>query len=427
VERRLLREITYAEAEVAEKLAHKTYMMFKQSHSRAARDTFLDELADAIAKDSTIRHASVLKTLKMREFTRRMHRRITWTFDDQRKGAIMIVEAPDEHGNMVEYSAREDIERACLQENEQRFRQANDTPFMRSPLVDEFGYLGIGENSRAVLTGEYIPPPNIDKYAAMLLQHLKQSTASKQPPRFLSMISTEQYIQGWKHAKERTTTGSAILHFGHFKAGARDSLIADFEATMAHIPYATGYSPKRWCHVIDYELLKKEGVFRPETFRTIQLLEPDFNQNNKLLGKETMVRAERNQTMAPEQYGSRKNLSAILHAVNKVLSFDLIRQYKVPAAMCSNDAKSCYDRIVHNVASLCFQYQGVSEPPLMCMFTTLQNLEHKVRTAYGDSTQTYGGPNWIIPPPGRSMGNKDDGPPPRAWDKEMELLQQDGQ
>jgi hypothetical protein len=261
VERRLLREITDVEAEAAEQLAYKAYMMFKRSHSREARDTFLDELADAIAKDSNIRHESVLKTLKMREFTRRMHCRITWTFDDQRKGAIMVVEAPDEYGNMVEYSGREDIERACLHENERRFRQANDTPFMRSPLVDEFGYLGIGENSRAVLAGEYVPPPNIDKYAAMLLQHLKQLTASKQPPRFSAMISTEQYIQGWKHAKEQTTTGSAILHFGHFKAGARDPLIADFEATMAHIPYATGYSPKRWCHVMDYELLKKEGVF----------------------------------------------------------------------------------------------------------------------------------------------------------------------
>jgi hypothetical protein len=199
------------------------------------------------------------------------------------------VEVPDEHGNMVEYSSKEDIERACLHENEGRLRQANDTPFMRSPLVDEFGYLGIGENARAVLAGEYTPPPNVDKYAAMLLHHLKQLNSSKQPPRFSAMITTEQYIQGWKQAKERTTTGSAILHLGHFKAGARDSLIADFEATMSHIPYATGYSPKRWRHVIDYELLKKEGMFRPETFRMIQLFEPDFNQNNKLLGKETMA------------------------------------------------------------------------------------------------------------------------------------------
>ena len=210
--------------------------------------------------------------------------------------------------------------------------------------------------------------------------------------------------------KERTTTGSAFLHFGHFKAGVRDPVIADFEATMAHIPYATGYSPQRWQHVVDFELLKREGVYRPETFRTIQLYEPDFNQNNRLLGRETMAHAERYGTLAVEQYGSRKNLSAILHAVNKVLSFDLIRQYKTPAALCSNDAKSCYDRIIHSVASLCFQHQGVPEPPLVCMLSTLQNMEHTIRTAYGDSTQSYGGSTWATPLAGLAWGNKEEGP-----------------
>ena len=87
----------------------------------------------------------------------------------------------------------------------------------------------------------------------------------------------------------------------------------------------------------------------------IQLFEPDFNQNNKLLGKVTMDQAEKNKTIAPEQYGSRKNFVAIMHAVNKLLSMDLVRQYKIPAALCCNDAKSCYDRVVHSVGSLCFQ------------------------------------------------------------------------
>jgi hypothetical protein len=243
----------------------------------------------------------------------------------------------------------------------------------------------------------------------MLLEQLKIPECIKKDP-LPAFIETEQFIQGWKHAKERTTTGSPFLHFGHFKASARDPDIAEFEATMSHIPYATGYSPKRWQHVIDFELLKKEGVYRPETFRTIQLYEPDFNQNNRLLGREVMAHAEKHGNLAVEQYGSRKNLSAILHAVNKVLSFDLIRQYKAPAALCSNDAKSCYDRIIHSVASLCFQHQGVPEPPLVCMLTTLQNMEHTVRMAYGDSTRTYGGQQWTIPMEGLAWGDKEEGP-----------------
>jgi hypothetical protein len=59
--------------------------------------------------------------------------------------------------------------------------------------------------------------------------------------------------------------------------------------------------------------------------------------------------------------------------------------------MCSNDAKSCYDRITHSVTSLCMRRMGVEEPPIVCMFTTIQNLEHYNRTAYGVSELSFTG------------------------------------
>jgi hypothetical protein len=90
----------------------------------------------------------------------------------------------------------------------------------------------------------------------MLLEQLKIPESIKEDP-MSAYIETDKFIQGWQHTKERTTTGSAFLHFSHFKAGTRDPLIADFEATMSHVPHATGYSPKCWQHVVDFELLKK--------------------------------------------------------------------------------------------------------------------------------------------------------------------------
>ena len=123
-----------------------------------------------------------------------------------------------------------------------------------------------------------------------------------------------------------------------------------------------------------------------------------------------MAHAECHSTMAPEQYGSCKNISAIMHAVNKVLSFDIIWQYKIPAMMCSNNAKSCYDHVVHSVASLCFQHQGIQEPPLVCLFSTLQKIEHTIHTAYGDSECSYSRDLWVVPLPGMAMGDKDQGP-----------------
>ena len=70
MDRVLLREITYTEAWEAERLAYKTYMAFKQVNSREARDTFLEELAHAIAIEGKMKHASVVKSLKTREYIR---------------------------------------------------------------------------------------------------------------------------------------------------------------------------------------------------------------------------------------------------------------------------------------------------------------------------------------------------------------------
>jgi hypothetical protein len=102
-----------------------------------------------------------------------------------------------------------------------------------------------------------------------------------------------------------------------------------------------------------------------------------------------MQRAEAYQWMAPKQYGSWKQLSAIDHCLNNRLSFDIVRQYKKPAAVCVNDMKGCYDRIVHSVASICMQRLGVNIRTLQSMFFTLQNLEHYIRTAFGVSEKSF--------------------------------------
>ena len=71
---------------------------------------------------------------------------------------------------------------------------------------------------------------------------------------------------------------------------------------------------------------KKPGVFRVDRLRTILLYEADFNQNNKLVGRDMMRNAELCHVLADENYGSRKFLMAIDHAANKRLTFDAIRR-----------------------------------------------------------------------------------------------------
>jgi hypothetical protein len=78
----------------------------------------------------------------------------------------------------------------------------------------------------------------------------------------------------------------------------------------------------------------------------------------------------------------------------------------------STDLKSFYDRIVHTAASLSLQRQGIQESEVICMFSTLQDLEHHIRTAFRDSKDTYGGDIWVIPMQGIYQGN---GAGPIIW------------
>ena len=62
--------------------------------------------------------------------------------------------------------------------------------------------------------------------------------------------------------------------------------------------------------------------------------------------------------------------------------------------MCSCDLKSCYDRIVHDFASLATRKAGAAESSTTSMFSTIQQLKHRVRTAFGDSKESFGGEEW---------------------------------
>ena len=85
---------------------------------------------------------------------------------------------------------------------------------------------------------------------------------------------------------------------------------------------------------------------------------------------------------------------------------------KHPIAVCSDDARSCYDRIVHLAGCTALQQLGAPKAALVSMFISIQKMKHKVRTSYGDSSGYYGDKRWDIPPHGTIQGN---GASPLIW------------
>jgi len=198
-------------------------------------------------------------------------------------------------------------------------------------------------------------------------------------------------------------------------------------ATMADIPMSTGYSPEQWQKGLNIMLEKSPGNFNVEKLRIILLFEADFNANNKWLGRAMMLNTKQYNLLAPEQYGSRKQKSAVAQCLNKLLFYDYIHFRKQPAALCSNDAKSCYDRIVLLIAALCLCRLGASTTSVTSMISTLYQMEHHIRTSFGDSTKAGNRKKWGQPIAGIGQGN---GAGPQIWaavsSPLFELLQQQG-
>jgi hypothetical protein len=373
------------------------------------RHEYLSELARQVAHKNNTSHEAELKKLLHIKKQRQMAtsvKRMRGKLGKNVTNKLYMTR----NGQRELVKGKINMEKCAMQENIQRFSQSEDTPAMMHPLITELGYLGEGQQFDHVLAGTYSPSPNTNWYAQLLLQQLAIPSPTLEGEKAKTSISTEDHVHGWRHQSENVQSDPDGLHFGHYKSACNQPELAKFDATLRSLPYQYGFSPTNWHSVTDVEILKKAGVYDIELMRTIQLFNAEFNMNNKFLGRDMMKIAEANAVLPPEQYGSRKAHRAVLAALNKRLTCDVMRQARRSGSLCANDAKSCYDRVVHNIAMLAMLCMGAPLSAIKCMFLTLQSAKHYISTAFGRSLQNYG--NFPVPLQGLGQGN---GSAPAAW------------
>jgi len=93
----------------------------------------------------------------------------------------------------------------------------------------------------------------------------------------------------------------------------------------------------------------------------------------------------------------------------------------IPAALCSNGTKSCYNRIILLIAALCLCHLGAPVNAVASMTSTLAQLRYHVRSAFGNLEQGQGQAEWTDPVAGIGQGNR---APPQIW--VFEILRQEG-
>jgi hypothetical protein len=283
------------------------------------------------------------------------------------------------------------------------------TPMMQSPLLEDFGYLGLTPSTNEVLNGTYIPDLSVDALTKKFLVQLQRPPGDT--PELKHLFTTDEFVRSWQKMRSTTSSSPFSPLFTDFIAGCSDRETAALDVTMANIPLLTGYCPKSWHQAIDVMIPKKTASASVSKLRIIVLFNALFNLLNKRVGRDMFSQTELFRLIPKEAYGSRKNRRAVECALNKVLSMEIIRQYRRTAALCSTDAKFCYDRILHSIASMAMRRMGVSPSTCHMMQGTLQDVRHYIRQSYGKSVSSYGSIH-IPPLQGVLQGN---GAGPAIW------------
>ena len=388
--------------------ARKQYLGLKKK-ALTYRKSFLEERAAELAVVGKTSVEKAIRDIKKREEQKEVFAKIKYALGKVTgsKGIALVI------GNNVNneretFTTELKIAKCCMDMNKDKYSQAHNSRLCNSRSIHTFGKYGTKKtmkdikerliNRQDVITRDFLQ--------AVIPSEHHQWYPDK------TRITLESHIEGWKKANEKTSSSPSGLHFGLWKANCRDKDLATADATLREIPLRTGYVLERWKHGVDVELPKIEGNFNVEKLRTICLFEADHNMNNKYIGKTAIAHAELLKRIPHEQYGSRKGRRATEVSLNNRLTDDLMRLNGQRGAICSNDAKSCYDRISHIALSLALQSQGVPAKVVEGMLKTIQQMNHSIKTAFGISKISYCSDRRGLPLQGMPQGH---GAAPTGW------------
>ena len=150
-------DLSLSGAILAQKTNFKEYQAAKKLHI-SSRVSWLRSLARACSQDKGKSEDQYINSLISIEKQRRQSRNVNRTTHKLKSFGTSRIIAPDSTVEWMEQTSKDKIEAGCTWENSRCFSQTSETPFMTSPLVEDFGYLAQGPATAAVLDGSYVPP-----------------------------------------------------------------------------------------------------------------------------------------------------------------------------------------------------------------------------------------------------------------------------
>ena len=333
--------------------------------------------------------------LKLRRFLKPLH-----------SGGVTKLELPvKQPDGSVVFEMTEDpskIEEACLTRNKMHFAQAEGTPFTTLPL-SAIESSACGPNSDVILQGDWdklpFDPHDLPDAQRIILQELKQCC-----PTLENSIPLDNFRKRFTVWREDTSTSPSGMYLGLYKslisrqqhAGAiADELLQFREEIFMDIFLLTnmdcrfGFAFERWKEVVNCMIHKKIDTYLLDKLRVIHLFEADYNLAIGLIFGRYMIHRACDQLAFHSSQWGRPDRECEDVLMLKDLSYQVACMGHTDIATFDNDATACYDQIVSRFALLCCCSYGA--PAGACQMTAevLDNVIHKIKTAYGISEDSY--------------------------------------
>jgi hypothetical protein len=368
--------------------------------------------------DLVIDLAKIIQAIKQAEAKKRVYEKLKRIKGKILSSGLDHIIIQDANGSQETIFDPDIMYKRLIDRNIKHFSQADGTPFTVEPLKSLLGPYGTSEFAADLLAGNIdIDTLDVNEATRTILEQLQRRPYHG---KISCEILTDEVIEGYMKWGEFTSTSPSGAHLGHDKAMLQRMKTQDKEAFLAgkspiykryfeiktilmNSAIKLGHVYNRWKKVVNALIEKIPGLPLLDKLRVIHLIESDFNLMIGILwGRRLIWEAEDKELFHDGQGGSRPGRRAQEQVLQKHSTYSILRMSQLNGASFDNDAKSCFDRIVMILASLCSQQIGMPAEACELFIKTLNSMRYHVKTAQGISPGFYSSTdNYTIHGPGQ--------------------------
>ena len=101
--------------------------------------------------------------------------------------------------------------------------------------------------AKAIVDGTYEIPPELDEATKHILKEIgDMGRKTKRGEGYDTSFTKENFQTFWRRVSEWTTSSMSTMHYGHYKAAAKNELASEVNAQQLTVIARSGVAPVRW-------------------------------------------------------------------------------------------------------------------------------------------------------------------------------------